>query len=93
MTEPTSALRAMIRMQEIVERIHVGRSTIYRWMERDQFPRPINLGDGVIAFYEDEVVEWQKNREAQSVAPPRPILQPIRPRLGRRHPRRRSAPG
>jgi len=88
MTDPAEALRPMIRMQEIVKIIRVHRSTIYRWMERDQFPRPINLGDGVIAFYEDEVIAWQKNREAQSVAPPRPVLKPLRPRAGHRRPRR-----
>jgi prophage regulatory protein len=82
-------LRKMIRLDTIVETIGVARSTIYRWMERDQFPKPVNLGDRVISFYEDEVLAWQKKREEQSTAPPdRRELKPLRPRgAPRKHPR------
>ena len=82
MNDQVVTLRPMLRMAAVAKMIGVNKSTIYRWMEREQFPQPINLGDSVVAFFEDEVVDWQKQREALR-APPT-VLRPIRPRFGAR---------
>jgi len=88
----TTTLRPMIRMKVIAKSLGVSRQTIYRWMEAGEFPRPVNIGDHAMSFYEDEVVAWQKQREEQSLAPPRTKLKvkPLKPRVGFR-PRSRPA--
>lgn len=65
-----ATLRPMIRMRRLVQLLGVSRGTIYNWIETNAFPPPINMGDNTMAFYEDEVAEWQKKKEAQSSAPP-----------------------
>jgi len=88
MNDQVVTLRPMLRMAAVAKMIGVNKSTIYRWMEREQFPQPINLGDSVIAFFEDEVVAWQKDREAQRASPI--VILPIRPRFGARQRRPQS---
>ena len=83
-----NTLRPMIRMKVLLPMIGVSRSTLYEWMEAGTFPRPVNIGDHAVAFYEDEVLAWQKKREEQSLAPPRDrLVKPLKPRVGFR-PRR-----
>ena len=86
MSEATT-MRKMIRLNKLVEVLGVSRRTIYRWMEAGQFPRPVNVGDLAMSFYEDEVAAWQKKREEQSTAPPGRVIKPLKPRVGFRPPR------
>jgi prophage regulatory protein len=83
-------IRPMIRMKSLARLIGVDRATIYRWMKAGTFPQPVNVGEHAMSFYEDEVIEWQKQREEQSLAPPRRQIEPLKPRVGFRSPRRRS---
>jgi len=89
MSEAT-AMRPMIRMKVLEKNLGVDRSTIYRWMEAGQFPRPVNVGNHAVAFYEDEVLAWQQERERQSTASPHRQLKlkPLKPRAGFRPPAR-----
>jgi excisionase family DNA binding protein len=58
-------VRSMIRCRELAERFGVHRSTILRWAKKGQLPRPVPIGDNIIAFYEDEVVDWVQKKEAR----------------------------
>jgi prophage regulatory protein len=53
-----------LRMAEVVARTGRSRSTIYRDIEADNFPAPVELGTNSIAFIEAEVVAWQQSRIA-----------------------------
>ena len=52
----------LIRLPEVQHRVGLGRSTIYRWMSEDKFPKPVQLGGHAVAWAEDEVQEWIANR-------------------------------
>ena len=41
-----------------MNRTGLGRSTIYKYMSKDEFPRSISLGDRAVAWVESEVHEW-----------------------------------
>jgi len=83
-----AAMRNMVRMNDLLQRLGIGRRTIYDWMEAGTFPRPVNIGGKAVAFYEDEIAAWQKEREEQSLAPPhrQQKLKPLKPRAGFRSP-------
>lgn len=48
----------LIRFKEVQHRVGLGRSTIYRWMSEDKFPKPIQLGGHSVAWLEQDVEEW-----------------------------------
>ena len=43
----------------------LGRSTIYKYIENQQFPKQISLGDRAVAWIESEVTEWMLERIAE----------------------------
>lgn len=66
----------ILRMKRLQERLGVGRSTLYDWMNpkspryNPDFPRPIKLsiGDhGAVGWIESEICGWIESRVAASV--------------------------
>ena len=58
---PRPATR-LIRLPEVVHRVGLGRSTIYRWMAEGRFPKPVRLGSYAVAWSEDHVEQWIASR-------------------------------
>lgn len=58
--EPRNTRRVtrLIRLPEVMSRVGLGRSTIYRWMSEGKFPKPVQLGGHAVAWAGDEVDEW-----------------------------------
>ena len=50
---------------EVCERLGVTYVTVWNWMRKGQFPRGINVSDGVVRWPEPEVEEWLKSRPRQ----------------------------
>ena len=49
----------LMRLPEVIERLGVGRSTLYRLVAEDPtFPRPVKVGRKVIAWRSDLLEEW-----------------------------------
>lgn len=57
-----SALARFLRVQTVMERTGLGRSTIYAMVARGDFPQPIKLGPRASAWLEAEVDDWQQRR-------------------------------
>lgn len=58
MSAPAKRSARLIRLKEVLELVPLGRSTIYDRMDAGTFPLSKNLGGGVVAWYECEVLEW-----------------------------------
>lgn len=64
-TSPTpSATRGdrILRVREVLARISVSRSTLYKWMDEGRFPRHVQLGPRSIGWRESEIDEWLASR-------------------------------
>jgi prophage regulatory protein len=48
----------LIRLKEVMYCSGLARSTIYKYIADDMFPKPVSLGDRAVAWVEDEVQEW-----------------------------------
>ena len=68
----------ILRMREVMQRIGLSRSTIYKLMENDDFPRPMKLGSQAIGWRDADIEAWIAGRP----------LSPLR----RREPRSRKTP-
>lgn len=52
----------LIRQAEVLQKCAVSRSTLYRLIESECFPRPIRLGARSVAWIEYEIDEWIQRR-------------------------------
>ena len=51
-------MSALLKRQEVEQRVKLGTSTIYRRMAQGLFPRPLDLGGGVVRWREDDIEAW-----------------------------------
>ena len=58
--------KSFIRIKEVMERTTLSKSTIYRLIKKDRFPKPITLRgmENVRLFVKDEVEDWIKEQIA-----------------------------
>ena len=52
----------LISMKQLLERIPLSKTEIYRRINGGNFPKPIRLGKNRIAFLETEVEAWISER-------------------------------
>lgn len=50
--------RRLIRLPVVIERTGLSKSTIYARAAVDEFPKPVDLGNSLSAWVEDEVDAW-----------------------------------
>lgn len=57
----------LLRLAEVRKRTGMARSSIYRLIKKDQFPRPVKLGAGgfASAWVESEVRDWIEQQIAR----------------------------
>lgn len=56
----------LIRLAEVMRRVGLGRSTIYRWMGEGRFPKPVKLGAHMVAWPEDTIDAWIASTQRDS---------------------------
>ena len=52
----------VLRMPEVLSRIGLSRSTLWRLIRAGEFPRPIRLGRRSVGWIEYDVEAWIKSR-------------------------------
>ena len=56
----------ILRRDEVLKRIGLGKSCLYELQARGEFPRSISLGGRIVGWLESEVNEWIEKRIAES---------------------------
>ena len=64
MNKPTPPPGRLIRRKELEDRIGLARSTIYRMMNKGEFPKPVKIGRRAVAWPESEIERWIAERPA-----------------------------
>ena len=52
----------ILRIKQVVERIGASKTTIYRWINANQFPRPINLSSSSVGWLEADINDWIQSK-------------------------------
>jgi prophage regulatory protein len=52
----------VLRRAEVEVRTGLSRSTIYEWMKLNKFPRPVKLGERIVAWRESDIDNWLESR-------------------------------
>lgn len=59
----------LIRLPEVLERVGLKKTSVYKLMSEEEFPRPTKLGTAS-AWVEEEIETWIKERAAERPASP-----------------------
>ena len=54
-----------IRLDELISKTGLGRSTIYIMMDNGEFPKPINLTSNKVAWLQSEINNWMQSKVEQ----------------------------
>ena len=55
------------RLKNVIEVTGMSRSTIYRLMDQDKFPKPIKLTQRIIGFLEEDIDQWIQERYQEGI--------------------------
>lgn len=55
----------LIKIKDVMDCTGLARSTIYKYISNDTFPKPVNLGARAVAWVEDEIQDWILERIVQ----------------------------
>lgn len=53
-----------LRLNDVIAATGLSRSTIYKFMDEEVFPKTIPLGGRAVAWLESEIEEWMDQRLA-----------------------------
>ena len=59
-------LDRFLRMKEVIEMLSISRSTLYRWIKKGIFPRPILIGGSgtrAVRWQRSVIERWLETRE------------------------------
>lgn len=54
----------IIRLKDVMKMTGLGRSTVYKFIAENTFPKPVSLGDRCVGWVEGEVVSWIESKVA-----------------------------
>ncbi len=55
----------LISIKEVIHKTSLGRSTIYKYLDADDFPKKVSIGANRVAWLEREIDEWMEKKLAQ----------------------------
>ena len=58
-------LQRMLRHKPVLEASGKGKTALADAIARGEFPKPVKIGPRAIAWFEDEIIEWQQQRAAE----------------------------
>ncbi|MEJ8311135.1 helix-turn-helix transcriptional regulator [Agrobacterium larrymoorei] len=58
-------LDSYLTLKEVTSIMKVATSTLYRWMNEGNFPRPVKLGENCSRWRVSDVKVWQDARESE----------------------------
>ena len=62
MTDRTTG--RLVRLPQVLERVPLSTSTIYRRMKAGTFPQCVPIGDNSVAWYESDIDAWMADPAA-----------------------------
>ncbi|WP_097069589.1 helix-turn-helix transcriptional regulator [Rhodobacter maris] len=63
----TTLAEAILRRTAVEHRTGLARSTIYDWMKRGLFPKPVALGARLVGWRESDIQAWLAAREPKAL--------------------------
>ncbi len=55
----------ILKLPDVMERCALSRSSIYSYIQSNNFPKPISLGERAVGWLESEICGWIAERAEQ----------------------------
>ena len=52
----------LIKLNDVIDKTSLRRSTIYKYMAENKFPQSVSLGGRSVAWIESEITDWLLER-------------------------------
>ncbi len=65
MSNPAEIPPALIRLDTVMARTGLSRSTLYAYMREGRFPQPVAISERCVAWIESEISDWIADRIAK----------------------------
>mgnify|MGYP003596193242 CR=1 FL=1 len=59
-------MKKYLRITQVIEKIGVGKSTIWLWSKEGKFPKPIKISTKVTVWEEEKIDEWIQLKNTNS---------------------------
>jgi len=61
-SDSVTAIESLLDLREVKARVGASRSSIYAWIAKDLFPRPVRLGPRRVAWRASDIRAWIESR-------------------------------
>jgi len=65
-TEPARKLGRLMRLPEVCRETSLGRSTLYRRIQTGTFPAQVDIGGGIVGWWEADIEDWKRSLPMRS---------------------------
>ena len=55
------------RVNELTKILSVSRASIYNWLNKGTFPKPIKISDSVNVWRASDIQKWVKDKEGEDI--------------------------
>jgi len=55
------------RMRELIKLLKVSKETIYSWVRKNKFPKPMKLGPRTSAWLKQDVEKWLREKKEEGL--------------------------
>ncbi len=59
-------MKKYLRITQVIQKIGVGKSTIWLWSKEGKFPKPIKISTKVTVWEEEKIDEWIQLKNTNS---------------------------
>ena len=63
---PAPSAEDLLRLDEVIQRTRLGRSSIYKFMSELDFPAPLKMGKRAVRWRRGDVDQWCRSRPRAS---------------------------
>jgi len=56
--KPSDVTPVLLRLKEVCRLLGVSRSTVYQWIARDAFPRPVKVSERSVRWRSQDIEAW-----------------------------------
>lgn len=67
MNEIETTTEKLLRLNQILEIVPLGRSTLWKMVAEDRFPHPVKLSERCTAWRESEIQQWMKDLSSNGI--------------------------
>lgn len=62
-----------LKIKDVVEKVSLGQSTVYKMVAAGEFPRPFQIAPNRVAWVESEIDAWLTERAASRTTEPEAV--------------------